>query len=208
MPASSLTVTLSSAFSRTFRGEAASEGGFTPPQRAGSLRGAAQHPSERERVELILVILPFALLFAGVALALFVWAARSGQFDDLETPAVRILFDDETHPRGVPPPPRARRRQGETLKCADSKPMGILIVVAAVAATGWLAWALSYARQGYEPRQPIQFRHSRMAGPAGLAGEREGRARRTSGATTSPACTATPCPTRAATRRCPRPRCA
>jgi len=47
-------------------------------------------------VELILVILPFALLFAGAALALFVWAARSGQFDDLETPAVRILFDDET----------------------------------------------------------------------------------------------------------------
>jgi cbb3-type cytochrome oxidase maturation protein len=47
-------------------------------------------------VELILVLLPFALLFAGVALALFVWAARSGQFDDLDTPAVRILFDDET----------------------------------------------------------------------------------------------------------------
>jgi cbb3-type cytochrome oxidase maturation protein len=47
-------------------------------------------------VELILVLLPFALLFAGAALALFVWAARSGQFDDLDTPAVRILFDDET----------------------------------------------------------------------------------------------------------------
>jgi cbb3-type cytochrome oxidase maturation protein len=47
-------------------------------------------------MELILVLLPFALLFAGAALALFVWAARTGQFDDLETPAVRILFDDET----------------------------------------------------------------------------------------------------------------
>ena len=46
-------------------------------------------------MELILVLLPFALLFAGIALALFVWAARSGQFDDLETPAVRILFDDD-----------------------------------------------------------------------------------------------------------------
>ena len=50
-------------------------------------------------MELIFVLLPFALLFAGIALALFVWAARSGQFDDLDTPAVRILFDDETpHP--------------------------------------------------------------------------------------------------------------
>jgi cbb3-type cytochrome oxidase maturation protein len=55
-------------------------------------------------VELIVVLLPFALLFAGIALALFVWAARSGQFDDLETPAVRILFDDET------PVPAGKRR--------------------------------------------------------------------------------------------------
>ena len=47
-------------------------------------------------MELIFVLLPFALLFAGIALALFVWAARSGQFDDLDTPAVRILFDDDT----------------------------------------------------------------------------------------------------------------
>ena len=46
-------------------------------------------------MELVFVLLPFALLFAGAALALFVWAARSGQFDDLQTPAVRILFDDE-----------------------------------------------------------------------------------------------------------------
>ena len=30
----------------------------------------------------------------GIALALFVWAARSGQFDDLETPAMRALHDD------------------------------------------------------------------------------------------------------------------
>ena len=56
-------------------------------------------------MELILVILPFALLFAGAALALFVWAARSGQFADLETPAVRILFDDET-----PEPARDKER--------------------------------------------------------------------------------------------------
>ena len=65
-------------------------------------------------MELIFVLLPFALLFAGIALALFVWAARSGQFDDLETPAVRILFDDETAPPArsaggaadATPPPR------------------------------------------------------------------------------------------------------
>ena len=45
-----------------------------------------------------------------------------------------------------------------------TKPVGILILVGAVAVTGWLAWALSYVRQGYEPRQPIAFSHRRMAG--------------------------------------------
>lgn len=46
-------------------------------------------------METIFVLLPLALLIAVIAVGCFVWAARSGQFDDLETPAVRILFDDE-----------------------------------------------------------------------------------------------------------------
>jgi cbb3-type cytochrome oxidase maturation protein len=46
-------------------------------------------------VSVLFVLLPVALLFAAVAVGVFVWAARSGQFDDLETPSVRILHDDE-----------------------------------------------------------------------------------------------------------------
>jgi cbb3-type cytochrome oxidase maturation protein len=46
-------------------------------------------------VEAIFVLLPLALLIAAIAVAFFIWAAKTGQFDDLETPAVRILFDDE-----------------------------------------------------------------------------------------------------------------
>jgi len=46
-------------------------------------------------VETIFVLLPLALLIAAIAVGFFIWAARTGQFDDLETPAVRILFDDE-----------------------------------------------------------------------------------------------------------------
>jgi cbb3-type cytochrome oxidase maturation protein len=41
------------------------------------------------------LILPLALLFAGVAVAAFAWTVRSGQLDDIETPPRRILFDDE-----------------------------------------------------------------------------------------------------------------
>jgi len=46
-------------------------------------------------VETIFVLLPLALLIAAIAVGLFIWAARTGQFDDLDTPAVRMLFDDE-----------------------------------------------------------------------------------------------------------------
>ncbi len=41
------------------------------------------------------VVLPLALIFAGAAVAAFIWCARSGQFDDLTTPAQRILHDDD-----------------------------------------------------------------------------------------------------------------
>jgi len=61
-------------------------------------------------VETIFVLLPLALLIAAIAVGFFIWAARTGQFDDLDTPAVRILFDDEEPRRpvlaGAPGAPR------------------------------------------------------------------------------------------------------
>ncbi len=47
---------------------------------------------------MIFILLPLAVLTAGVFLALFIWAVRTGQFDDLETPPVRILNDDADRP--------------------------------------------------------------------------------------------------------------
>jgi cbb3-type cytochrome oxidase maturation protein len=48
------------------------------------------------------VVLPLALLVAGAAVAAFVWAVRSGQLDDVDTPPRRILFDDGA-PAATPP---------------------------------------------------------------------------------------------------------
>ena len=45
-------------------------------------------------MSVIFLVLPLALLIVGIAVAAFVWATRRGQFDDLDTPAVRILHDD------------------------------------------------------------------------------------------------------------------
>jgi cbb3-type cytochrome oxidase maturation protein len=43
----------------------------------------------------LLILVPIALLLGGTALAAFLWALRSGQFDDPEGSAGRILFDDD-----------------------------------------------------------------------------------------------------------------
>jgi cbb3-type cytochrome oxidase maturation protein len=45
-------------------------------------------------MDVMFLILPLSMLIAAGALRLFVWAVRSGQFDDLETPAVRAMLDD------------------------------------------------------------------------------------------------------------------
>ncbi len=46
-------------------------------------------------MEVIYILLPLAVLLAVVALVAFIRAARAGQFDDLDTPAHRILHDDD-----------------------------------------------------------------------------------------------------------------
>lgn len=46
-------------------------------------------------MSVLYIVLPLALLIVGAAVGAFVWAADRGQMDDLETPAIRILHDDE-----------------------------------------------------------------------------------------------------------------
>ncbi len=45
-------------------------------------------------MSVLYVLIPLAILLVGGGLAAFRWAARDGQFDDLKTPAIRILLDD------------------------------------------------------------------------------------------------------------------
>lgn len=40
-------------------------------------------------------LVPLALLLAGAGAWAFWWAVRSGQFDDTETPAIRMLLEDD-----------------------------------------------------------------------------------------------------------------
>lgn len=52
----------------------------------------------------LLILIPVSLAFGLLALAAFLWAQRSGQFDDLDGAASRILFDDD-------PPPSERKAE-------------------------------------------------------------------------------------------------
>jgi len=44
---------------------------------------------------ILYMLIPLGLVLLGVAVWAFMWAVRSGQFDDLEGPAHRILMDDD-----------------------------------------------------------------------------------------------------------------
>lgn len=46
-------------------------------------------------MEVIYLLIPLSLVLIGVIIWAFFWAVRSGQFDDLEGPAHRILMDDD-----------------------------------------------------------------------------------------------------------------
>lgn len=46
-------------------------------------------------MNVLYLLVPLALLLAAAGTAAFFWAVRSGQFDDVETPALRVLFDED-----------------------------------------------------------------------------------------------------------------
>jgi cbb3-type cytochrome oxidase maturation protein len=43
---------------------------------------------------LIYIAIPVALVIAAAAVLAFIWAARNDQYEDLHTPAIRMLLDD------------------------------------------------------------------------------------------------------------------
>lgn len=51
----------------------------------------------------IYVLIPIAIVFVIIGLAIFFWAVRSRQFDDLDKEGFSILFDDENKTEQQPP---------------------------------------------------------------------------------------------------------
>jgi len=51
----------------------------------------------------LVFLIPLALLLGGVALAAFLWSLSSGQYDDLDGAAERILIDEDGDHAGAGP---------------------------------------------------------------------------------------------------------
>ncbi len=49
-------------------------------------------------MDIIYLLLPVALIIVIIIIAIFFWAVKSDQFEDLEGPAYRILMDDDIKP--------------------------------------------------------------------------------------------------------------
>lgn len=47
-------------------------------------------------MSVIFILVIIGIIVAGLFLAGFIWAVKSGQYDDTYTPSVRMLFDDVT----------------------------------------------------------------------------------------------------------------
>lgn len=53
-------------------------------------------------MSILLLLVPLALMLLIVAIVAFAWAVRGGQFEDLETPALSILADDDAPTKQEP----------------------------------------------------------------------------------------------------------
>lgn len=51
-------------------------------------------------MNILYLLIPLALLLGLGGLSAFLFAVHSGQFDDLETPALRALIDDSERKKG------------------------------------------------------------------------------------------------------------
>ncbi len=64
-------------------------------------------------MDILYLLIPLALVLLVIAIGAFIWASRSGQFEDLDGPAHRILMDDDD--------PRIPRKPSEKADDTDLK---------------------------------------------------------------------------------------
>lgn len=69
---------------------------------------------------ILYLLIPLSLILLGLAVWAFFWAVKHEQFDDLEGPAHRILFDEDEN--DLSQEERQRRQQAREKNSASRKP--------------------------------------------------------------------------------------
>jgi len=72
-------------------------------------------------MDIILMLIPAALVFSIAALMVFRWSVNSDQYDDMEGEAYRILMDDEDM---IPGRTKAKASETDSKKNADEQDNG------------------------------------------------------------------------------------
>lgn len=54
-------------------------------------------------MHVIYLLIPLGIALLVLSVFGFLWAVRSGQFDDLDSPGLQILLDDDRAPPPAPP---------------------------------------------------------------------------------------------------------
>ncbi len=71
-------------------------------------------------MDIMYLLIPIALLFIGLAMYFFFWSVKNGQYDDLDSPAHRILFDEDKDM--IPPAPyRDEHEEQAQAEVSDAK---------------------------------------------------------------------------------------
>ncbi|MDN7123675.1 cbb3-type cytochrome oxidase assembly protein CcoS [Pseudidiomarina terrestris] len=61
-------------------------------------------------MESLYILIPIAVLFVIIAVAIFFWAVRSDQFEDLERQGMNVLLDDDDPKQSKTTPEEKQKR--------------------------------------------------------------------------------------------------
>ena len=67
-------------------------------------------------MNILYLLIPLAMVIVAAAMMAFRWATRDGQFDDMETPAIRILMDEPDRGSGST---SSTRRETDSDRCTE-----------------------------------------------------------------------------------------
>lgn len=68
-------------------------------------------------MEILYILIPVSIILVALAVVIFGWAVKNGQYDDLEGPAHSILYDDDADM--IPTPESEKQDKQDAVKQKD-----------------------------------------------------------------------------------------